>query len=95
MAKTFELMEEPMPAPSGNRPVAGGPSSRVSELGIVLPAPPTSLGAGVESSDVGNLLFLSGMLPVVNRKGHKMRFAAMLLLGEICISGGTDVSPSR
>jgi hypothetical protein len=37
MAKTFELMEEHMPAPSGNKPVAGGPSSRVSELGIVLP----------------------------------------------------------
>jgi hypothetical protein len=40
-----------MPAPSGNKPGAGGPSSRVSELGIVLPAPPTPLGAWVESSD--------------------------------------------
>jgi enamine deaminase RidA (YjgF/YER057c/UK114 family) len=68
MAKTFELMEEHMPAPSGNRIVAGGPSSRISELGIVLPGPPTPLGAYVESSDAGNLLFLSGMLPVVNRK---------------------------
>ena len=57
-----------MPAPSGNRTVAGGPSSRISELGIVLPGPPTPLGAYVESSDAGNLLFLSGMLPVVNRK---------------------------
>ncbi len=57
-----------MPAPSGNKPVADGPSSRVSELGIVLPAPPTPLGAYVESSDAGNLLFLSGMLPVVNGK---------------------------
>ena len=44
------------------------PSSRLSELGIVLPAPPTPLGAYVESSDAGNLLFLSGTLPVVNRK---------------------------
>src|SRR5713101_4084081 len=61
-------MEEHMPAPSGNKPVAGGPSSRLSELGIVLPAPPTPLGAYVESSDAGNLLFLSGTLPVVNRK---------------------------
>jgi enamine deaminase RidA (YjgF/YER057c/UK114 family) len=61
-------MEEDMPAPSGNEPVAGGPSSRLSELGIALPAPPTPLGAYVESSDAGNLLFLSGMLPVVNRK---------------------------
>jgi enamine deaminase RidA (YjgF/YER057c/UK114 family) len=57
-----------MQAPSGNKPVAGSPSSRVNELGIVLPAPPTPLGAYVESSDAGDLLFLSGTLPVVNRK---------------------------
>jgi enamine deaminase RidA (YjgF/YER057c/UK114 family) len=57
-----------MPAPSGNKPLADGPSSRVSKLGIVLPEPPTPLGAYVESSDAGNFLFLSGMLPVVNRK---------------------------
>lgn len=57
-----------MPAPSGNKPVAHSLSSRVGELGLVLPAPPTPLGAYVESSDAGNLLFLSGMLPVVNRK---------------------------
>ena len=31
-------------------------------------APPTPLGAYVESSDAGNLLFLSGTLPVVNGK---------------------------
>ena len=68
MAKTFELMEELMPAPSGNKPVAGGPSSRLSQLGIVLPKSPTPLGAYVEFSDVGNLLFLSGTLPVVNGK---------------------------
>src|SRR5438132_1295133 len=61
-------MEEHMPAPSGNKPVAPGPSSRVRELGLVLPAPPTPLGAYVESSGAGNLLFLSGTLPVVNRK---------------------------
>src|ERR1700726_2110737 len=68
MAKTFELMEEPMLARSGNKSVARTPSSRVSELGLVLPAPPTPLGAYVESSDAGNLLFLSGILPVVDRK---------------------------
>src|SRR6266481_5512106 len=45
-----------------------GLGSRLSELGIVLPAPPTPLGAYVESSDAGNLLFLSGTLPVVNGK---------------------------
>jgi enamine deaminase RidA (YjgF/YER057c/UK114 family) len=68
MAKTFELMEERMPEPSGKQPVAGGLSSRLSKLGIVLPAPPTPLGGYVESSDIGNLLFLSGTLPVVNGK---------------------------
>ncbi|HTA30250.1 MAG TPA: RidA family protein [Candidatus Cybelea sp.] len=57
-----------MPAPNGNKPVGRSPSSRVSELGIVLPSPPTPLGAYVESSDAGNLLFLSGTLPVVNGK---------------------------
>ena len=53
---------------SMNKILAGGPSSRLSELGIVLPVPPTPLGAYVEASDTGNLLFLSGTLPVVNRK---------------------------
>jgi len=56
-----------MPAPSGKY-VAGRPNSRLSELGIALPAPPTPLGAYVEASEAGNLLFLSGTLPVVNRK---------------------------
>ena len=68
MAKTFELMEEHMPAPSGNKSVIGNISSRLVELGIVLPAPPTPLGAYVESSDTGNMLFLSGTLPVANGK---------------------------
>jgi len=57
-----------MPAPSGNKPGAHSLSSRLNELGVVLPPAPTPLGAYVESSDAGNLLFLSGMLPVVNRK---------------------------
>jgi hypothetical protein len=46
-----------MLAPSGKKPVAGGPCARVSALGTVLPAPPTSLGACVETSDAGNWLF--------------------------------------
>jgi enamine deaminase RidA (YjgF/YER057c/UK114 family) len=53
---------------SSNKTRAGGLSSRLDKLGIVLPAPPTPLGAYVESSDTGNLLFLTGMLPVVNGK---------------------------
>jgi enamine deaminase RidA (YjgF/YER057c/UK114 family) len=40
----------------------------VEALKIVLPKPPTPLGAYVESAEAGNLLFLSGMLPVVKGK---------------------------
>ena len=57
-----------MPAPGGNKHVASGPSTRLSELGIVLPRSPIPLGAYVESSNAGNLLLLSGTLPVVNGK---------------------------
>ena len=57
-----------MQAPSGNKSLIGKVTSRLSELGMALPAAPTPLGAYVESSDTGNLLFLSGTLPVVNRK---------------------------
>jgi enamine deaminase RidA (YjgF/YER057c/UK114 family) len=66
MARISESMEEHMPALNGNN--IGIPSSRLKELGIILPAPPTPLGAYVESSETGNLLFLSGTLPVVNGK---------------------------
>ena len=54
--------------PIGSNPTISTPSSRLSEFGIVLPAPPTPLGAYIESSHSGNLLFLSGTLPVVNGK---------------------------
>lgn len=57
-----------MPAPSGDQALAGGPSARIRELGIVLPEAPTPLGACVASSEAGNLLFLSGMLPLVDRQ---------------------------
>src|SRR5215467_4902759 len=68
MARTFELMEEHMLAPSGNTAVADTPSARLGGLGILLPGPPTPLGAYVESSESGNFLFLSGTLPVVKGK---------------------------
>src|ERR1700730_5901597 len=37
---------------------------RLKDLGIVLPRPPTPLGAYVEAVQAGKLLFLSGTLPV-------------------------------
>lgn len=44
------------------------PGSRLKELGVVLPSPPSPLGAYVEASQVGFLLFISGTLPLVDRK---------------------------
>jgi enamine deaminase RidA (YjgF/YER057c/UK114 family) len=54
--------------PVGNDATATKPGSRLRELGLVLPKPPPPLGAYVEASQVGSLLFLSGTLPLVNRK---------------------------
>ena len=54
--------------PVDNNSTVGKPSSRLRELGLVLPKAPTPLGAYVEASEADSLLFLSGMLPVVNGK---------------------------
>jgi enamine deaminase RidA (YjgF/YER057c/UK114 family) len=53
---------------SGDPAPTSKPGARVRELGIELPEPPSPLGAYVESSLAGNLLFLTGMLPVVKGK---------------------------
>jgi enamine deaminase RidA (YjgF/YER057c/UK114 family) len=44
---------------------------RLGEFDIALPSPPTPFGAYVEAARIGNLLFLSGMLPVV---GHEPQY---------------------
>jgi enamine deaminase RidA (YjgF/YER057c/UK114 family) len=54
--------------PADNHSTVAKPGSRLHELGLVLPKAPTPLGAYVEVSEVGSLLFVSGMLPVVDRK---------------------------
>src|SRR5260221_4225461 len=59
-------MEGSMPA--GNNSTVAKPGSRLRELGVFLPTPPSPLGAYVEVSQVGSLLFLSGTLPLVDRK---------------------------
>jgi enamine deaminase RidA (YjgF/YER057c/UK114 family) len=75
-----------MPAQNGND--TRNPSSRLTELGIILPAPPTPLGAYVESSDAGDLLFLSGTLPVVNGK-----LAISGRLGQdLCVKNGREAA---
>src|SRR5215469_14684172 len=48
---------------------------RLKELGIQLPSPPTPFGTYVEAVQTGNLLFLSGMLPVVD---HEPKFIGRL-----------------
>jgi enamine deaminase RidA (YjgF/YER057c/UK114 family) len=47
---------------------ADGAESRLQGLGIQHPAPPTPFGSYVETQQTGNLLFLSGMLPVVDHR---------------------------
>ena len=47
---------------------AAGAEQRLKDLDITLPPPPTPFGAYVEAVQIGRLLFLSGMLPVVDRK---------------------------
>ena len=46
----------------------GGAERRLQNLGIQLPIAPTPFGTYVEALQTGNLLFLSGMLPVVDHK---------------------------
>ena len=57
----------------------GDADKRVTDIGMELPAPPTPLGAYVESVRTGNLLFLSGTLPVLDgRPQYRGRFGAEL-----------------
>ena len=55
-----------MVARKGSQP--GSAERRLQDLGIQLPAAPTPFGSYVEALQTGNLLFLSGMLPVVDHK---------------------------
>jgi enamine deaminase RidA (YjgF/YER057c/UK114 family) len=55
-----------MVAAKGSQP--GGAERRLQEMGIQLQAPPTPFGSYVEALQTGSLLFLSGMLPVVDHK---------------------------
>jgi enamine deaminase RidA (YjgF/YER057c/UK114 family) len=55
-----------MVSAKGSQP--DGADRRLQELGIQLPAAPTPFGTYVETVQTGNLLFFSGMLPVVDHK---------------------------
>ncbi len=61
---------------------------RLKELGIQLPTAPTPFGTYVETLQTGNLLFLSGMLPVV---GHKAKYVGRLG-NELDLNAGRDAA---
>jgi enamine deaminase RidA (YjgF/YER057c/UK114 family) len=54
--------------PVGDASTVPKPGSRLRELGLALPTPPSPLGAYVEASQVGSLLFVSGTLPLRDGK---------------------------
>ena len=60
---------------SGKGLQPGSAESRLKDLGIQLPAAPTPFGTYVEALQTGSLLFLSGMLPVVD---HKPKYVGRL-----------------
>ncbi len=70
----------------GSQP--GSVERRLRDLGIQLPSAPTPFGPYVETVQTGNLLFLSGMLPVVD---HKPKYLGRLGR-ELDIDAGRDAA---
>ena len=63
---------------------AASAEQRLAASGFVLPPPPTPFGAYVEAAQIGHLLFLSGMLPVI---GHEPLFVGRVG-GELTVEHG-------
>jgi enamine deaminase RidA (YjgF/YER057c/UK114 family) len=61
---------------------------RLQDLGIQLPDAPTPLGSYVEAVQTGNLLFLSGLLPVID---HKPKYLGRLGK-EVDVEAGRDAA---
>jgi enamine deaminase RidA (YjgF/YER057c/UK114 family) len=59
----------------GKNSQSSNADGQLEDLGIELPGAPTPFGSYVEALQTGNLLFLSGMLPVVN---HKPKYVGRL-----------------
>jgi enamine deaminase RidA (YjgF/YER057c/UK114 family) len=66
----------------------GGADRRLQDLGIQLPAAPTPFGTYAETVQTGNLLFFSGMLPVVD---HKPKYIGRLGK-ELDVEAGRDAA---
>ena len=60
---------------SPNNPKPATAERRLADLGITLPPAPAPIGAYAESVQTGNLLYLSGILPVI---GHEPKFIGRL-----------------
>ena len=60
---------------SRTSPQPASAESRLAALGIQLPSAPNPLGAYVETVQTGNVLYVSGVLPVI---GHEPRFVGRL-----------------
>jgi len=71
---------------AGSRPDSA--EGRLQDLGIQLPAAPTPFGTYVETVQTGSLLFLSGMLPVVD---HKPKYLGRLGK-ELDVEAGRDAA---
>ncbi|MGA9670681.1 MAG: RidA family protein [Terracidiphilus sp.] len=65
-----------------------GAERRLQELGIQLPTSPTPFGHYVEALQTGSLVFLSGMLPVVD---HKPKYLGRLGK-ELDVEAGRDAA---
>lgn len=73
---------------SGKTLQSDGAERRLQQLGIRLPSAPTPFGTYVETVQTGNLLFLSGMLPVVD---HKPKYIGRLGR-ELYVEAGRDAA---
>ncbi len=60
---------------SSKSPQPASAERRLAEFGVELTPAPTPLGAYVESLQTGNMLYLSGILPVI---GHEPKFVGRL-----------------
>jgi enamine deaminase RidA (YjgF/YER057c/UK114 family) len=72
----------------GKDPQLGDADLRLQDLSIELPAAPTPFGTYVETVRTGNLLFFSGMLPVVD---HKPKYVGRLGK-ELDVEAGRDAA---
>jgi enamine deaminase RidA (YjgF/YER057c/UK114 family) len=72
----------------GKGPQLGDADRRLQDLGIELPAAPTPFGTYVETVQTGNLLFFSGMLPVVD---HRPKYLGRLGK-ELDVEAGRDAA---